>query len=81
MDETYVEQPRGFKNKDFSSICYKLYKALYGLNKLLKLDDRLSKFLGHNDFSMGKVYTTLLLKEKKMIYSLYKYMCGSYFQC
>ena len=65
MEEVYVKQPPGFENEKFSDHVYKLSKALYGLKQTPRAwYDRLKNFLLDNDFSMGKVDTTLFVKHK-----------------
>ena len=51
-EEVYVEQPPGFKSKEFSDHIYKLNKALYGLKQAPRAwYDRLSSFLLENEFT------------------------------
>ncbi|KAI4353709.1 hypothetical protein L6164_002640 [Bauhinia variegata] len=62
-EEVYVRQPLGFENEKFPSHICKLSKALYGLKQAPRAwYDRLSSFLLKNDFSKGKVDTTLFIK-------------------
>ena len=65
MEEVYVKQSLGFENEKFPNHVYKLFKALYGLKQAPRAwYDRLKNFLLENDFSMGKVDTTLFVKHK-----------------
>ncbi|KAH9768937.1 Integrase catalytic domain-containing protein [Citrus sinensis] len=65
IEEVYVKQPHGFEKEKFSNHVYKLSKALYGLKQAPRAwYDRLKNFLLDNDFSMGKVDTSLFLKHK-----------------
>ncbi|KAH9705964.1 hypothetical protein KPL70_012065 [Citrus sinensis] len=65
MEEVYVKQPPSFENEKFPDHVYKLSKALYGLKQAPRAwYDRLKNFLLDNNFSMGKVDTTLFVKHK-----------------
>ena len=65
QEEVYVEQPPGFENSDKPNHVYKLKKALYGLKQAPRVwYERLSKFLLDENFSRGKVDTTLFIKRK-----------------
>ncbi|KAH9687354.1 Integrase catalytic domain-containing protein [Citrus sinensis] len=65
MEEVYVKQPPGFENEKFPDHVYRLSKALYGLKQAPRAwYDRLKNFLLDNDFSMGKMDTTLFVKHK-----------------
>ena len=55
MEEVYVKQPTGFKNKKFPNHVNKLSKALYGLKQAFRAwYDTLKNFLLDNGFSIGK---------------------------
>jgi len=65
QEEVYVDQPLGFENSNKPSHVFKLKKALYGLKQAPRAwYERLSKFLLENDFSRGKLDTTLFIKNK-----------------
>ncbi len=62
-EEVYVHQPPGFENKQKQDHVFKLSKALYGLKQAPRAwYDRLSAFLIKNNFSRGKIDTTLFRK-------------------
>lgn len=64
-EEVYVEQPPGFQNHEFPNHVFKLSKALYGLKQAPRAwYERLSKFLIDNDFTRGKLDSTLFIKSK-----------------
>ena len=59
-EEVYVKQPPGFEHPEKSDYVFKLKKSLYGLKQAPRAwYDRLSSFLLENDFTRGKVDTTL----------------------
>ena len=59
----YVEQPPGFENDSLPNHIFKLTKALYILKQALRAwYERLSSFLIENNFTKGKVDTTLFIK-------------------
>ncbi|XP_022639218.1 uncharacterized protein LOC111242059, partial [Vigna radiata var. radiata] len=63
-EEVYVSQPPGFEDFKFPDHVYKLKKALYGLKQTPRSwYERLSTFLIDNDFSRGKVDSTLFTKK------------------
>jgi hypothetical protein len=65
-EEVYVHQPPGFENSKHPDYVYKLKKSLYGLKQAPRAwYERLSKFLLENDFTRGKVDTTLFCKSFK----------------
>ena len=65
-EEVYVEQSPRFKNDYFPNHVFKLTKALYGLKQAPRAwYERLSSFLIQNNFSKGKVDTTLFIKKFK----------------
>ena len=65
-EEVYVHQPPGFENTNKPNHVFKLTKALYGLKQAPRAwYERLSTFLIKNDFSRGKIDTTLLRKDNK----------------
>ena len=62
-EEVFVEQPPGFENSLLPNHVFKLTKALYGLKQAPKAwYERLSSFLILNNFTKGKVDTTLFIK-------------------
>lgn len=62
----YVHQSPGFENHKNSNLVFKLKKSLYGLKQAHRAwYERLSNFLLKNDFTRGKVDTTLLCKTFK----------------
>ena len=64
-EKVYIEQLLGFEDYEFPNHVYKLNKALYGLKQSPRAwYERLSKFLIDNEFTHGKVDTTLFLKKK-----------------
>ncbi|KAG2404657.1 Retrovirus-related Pol polyprotein from transposon RE1 Retro element 1 [Vigna angularis] len=63
-EEVYVSQPPGFEDFKYPNHVYKLKKALYGLKQAHRSwYERLSTFLIENDFSRGKVDSTLFIKK------------------
>ena len=65
-EEVYVHQPPGFENTDNPNHVFKLTKALYGLKQAPRAwYERLSTFLIENNFSRGKIDTTLFRKNDK----------------
>ncbi|KAK2388390.1 putative mitochondrial protein [Trifolium repens] len=65
-EEVYVHQPPGFIDQNKSNHVFKLTKALYGLKQAPRAwYERLSTFLLENDFSRGKIDTTLFRKTHK----------------
>ena len=65
IEDVYVKQPPGFENEKFPNYVYKLFKASYGLKQAPRAwYNRLKNFLLDNDFSMGKMDTTLFVKHK-----------------
>ncbi|CAJ2668748.1 unnamed protein product [Trifolium pratense] len=66
-EEVYVHQPPGFENEKKKDHVFKLSKALYGLKQAPRAwYDRLSAFLIKNNFSRGKIDTTLFTKIDKL---------------
>ena len=64
-EEEYVEKPPSFESFKFLNHVFRLKKALYGLKQAPRAwYVRLKKFLLENDFSKGKVDTTLFIKTK-----------------
>ncbi|XP_057975241.1 uncharacterized protein LOC131162650, partial [Malania oleifera] len=64
-EEVYVEQPPGFENHKYPDHVYRLSKALYGLKQAPRAwYERLSGFLLENEFTRGKIDTTLFIKSK-----------------
>ena len=64
-EEVYVKQPPGFEDQNQPEHVFKLKKALYGLKQAHRAwYERLSTFLMKNEFSRGKVDTTLFRKDK-----------------
>ena len=62
-EEVYVEQPPRFENSLLPNHVFKLIKALYGLKQAPRAwYERLSSFLILNNFTKGKVDTTLFIK-------------------
>ena len=62
-EEVYVSQPPGFINVEKPNHVFKLAKALYGLKQVPRAwYDRLNTFLIENEFSRGKIDTTLFRK-------------------
>ncbi|GAA0147929.1 hypothetical protein LIER_07508 [Lithospermum erythrorhizon] len=62
-EEVFVEQPPGFEDAKLPNHVFKLDKALYGLKQAPRAwYDRLSKHLIANDFTKGKVDSTVFLK-------------------
>ena len=62
-EEVFVEQPPGFENSLLPNHVFKLTKALYGLKQAPRAwYERLSSFLILNNFTKGKVDTTLFIK-------------------
>ena len=58
-----LEQPPGFENSLLPNHVFKLTKALYGLKQAPRAwYERLSSFLILNNFTKGKVDTTLFIK-------------------
>ena len=65
-EEVYVEQPPGFEDFSYPNHIFKLKKALYGLKQAPRSwYERLSSFLTSNDFSRGKIDSTLFIKKVK----------------
>ena len=63
FEEVYVEQPPRFENNSLPNHLFKLTKALYGLKQAPRAQyDRLSTFLIENNFTKGKVDTTLFIQ-------------------
>ena len=62
----YVEQPPGFEDPHHPDHVYKLSKALYGLKQAPRAwYERLRDFLVENGFKVGRVDTTLFIKNDK----------------
>lgn len=61
-EEVYVHQPHGFENHKNPDFVFKLKKSLYGLKQAPR---ELYNFLLENDFTRGKVDTTLFCKTFK----------------
>ena len=82
MEEVYVEQPLNFTSFDFPNYVYKLKKILYGLKKAPRAwYDRLSKFFLENGFKMGKIDTTLFIKNQRKWYVYSSNICQWYYIC
>lgn len=65
-EEVYVHQPLGFDNPKNIDFVFKLKKALYGLKQAPReWYERLRNFILENDFTIGKVVTTLFCKSFK----------------
>ena len=65
-EEVYVKQPPGFEHSEKSDHVFKLKKSRYGLKQAPRAwYDRLSSFLLENNFTRGKVDTTLFCKTFK----------------
>ena len=65
-EEVYVHQPPGFENTKHPEHVFKLKKSLYGLKQAPRAwYERLSNFLLENEFTRGKVDTTLFCKSVK----------------
>ena len=65
-EEIYVHQPPGFENSAKPNHVFKLTKALYGLKQAPQAwYEKLSTFLLKNNFSRGKIDTTLFRKDDK----------------
>jgi len=63
-EEVYVHQPPGFENTNKPNHVFKLTKTLYGLKQAPRAwYERLSTFLIKNNFSKGKIDTTLFRKK------------------
>ena len=61
-EEVYIEQPPGFKSKEFSDYVYKLNKVLYGLKQAPRTwYERLSTFLLDNEFTRGSVDIKIII--------------------
>ena len=69
-EETYVKQPKGFKDPKHSDHVYKLKKVLYGLKQAPRAwYERLTTFLLESYFFRGAADKTLFIKKKfKHIY-------------
>ena len=64
-EKVYVKQPPGFEDDNKPNHVYLLNKALYGLKQAPRAwYERLSNFLLENNFTIGKLDTTLFLKKK-----------------
>ena len=62
-EEVYVEQPLGFENEKYPEKVYKLKRALYGLKQAPRAwYERLQNFLEQSGFSIGRVDSTLFIK-------------------
>ena len=65
-EEVYVHQPPGFESSNYPEKVFKLKKSLYGLKQAPRAwYERLSNFLLENNFTRGKVDTTLFCKSFK----------------
>jgi hypothetical protein len=63
-EEVYVEQPTGFKDKEYPNHVYKLHKALYRVKQAPRAwYECLRVFLIENGFRIGKVDFTLFTKK------------------
>jgi hypothetical protein len=63
-EEAYVEQPLGFEDEEYPNHVYELQKALYGLKQAPRAwYECLRDFLIENDFSIGKVDSTLFIRK------------------
>jgi hypothetical protein len=66
FEEVYVHQPLGFESSQYPNFVFKLKKSMYGLKQAPRAwYDRLINFLLENDFTKGKVDTTLFCKTFK----------------
>ena len=62
-EEVYVKQPPGFEDPNHPNHVYKLKKALYGLKQAPRAwYERLRDFLISKGFVIGKIDTTLFIK-------------------
>ena len=62
--EVNVEQAQGFESHEFSKHVFKLTNALYELKQTFRVwYERLNSFLLENEFSKGKVETTVFIKK------------------
>ena len=62
-NEVYVKQPPDYEDHIHPDYVFKLSKALYGLKQTPRAwYDRLSTFLFNNNFAIGKIDTTLFIK-------------------
>ena len=60
-EEVYMDQPKGFENKDYPNL-YRLKKALYGLKQALRAwYSRLDQYLSKNGFRRGGVDINLYI--------------------
>ena len=74
-EEVYVEQPPSFEDDKKLDHVYKLKKVLYGLKQAPRAwYERLRNFLLSKGFTMGKVGTTLFIKNIEKIYLYCKSM-------
>src|ERR1044072_7989777 len=65
-EEVYVHQPPGFESSNYPEKVFKLKKSLYGLKQAPRAwYERLINFLLENNFTKGKVDTTLFCKTFK----------------
>lgn len=59
----YMEQPRGFENKDYPNHVCKLKKALYGLKQAPRAwYGKIGEFLVQNDYTMASADSSLFVK-------------------
>ena len=61
-EEVYMDQPKGFENKDYPNHVYRLKKALYGLKQALRAwYSRLDQYLIKNGFRRDGVDSNLYI--------------------
>ena len=64
-EEVYMDQPKGFENKDYPNHVYRLKKALYGLKQALRAwYSRSHQYLIKNGFKRGGVDSNLYIYGK-----------------
>lgn len=61
--DIYMEQPKGFKNKENPGCVYKLKKALYGLKQAPRAwYGKIAKFLVQSGYSVAPADSSLFIK-------------------
>nr|GEU77419.1 putative ribonuclease H-like domain-containing protein [Tanacetum cinerariifolium] len=74
-EEVYVCQPPGFEDLDYPDKVYKVEKALYGLHQAPRAWYKtLAKYLLGNGFPKAKLIKPCSSRDKKIIFSLYKWL-------